>query len=121
MYLKWLIDWRTASSNSIGPGMSRAGWSGWFDIFFVVVLSLLVCCCAERSAEKGVLSGGSGCPGRCLEINESLEVGDASVRGSKWSRFRRRAASVTLYETLSLKGLREPLDEDIGCIEENDL
>lgn len=26
------MDWRTASSNSIGPGMSRAGWGGWEDI-----------------------------------------------------------------------------------------
>ena len=30
--LKWLMDCRTASSNSMGPGMSKAGCSGWDDI-----------------------------------------------------------------------------------------
>lgn len=31
-YLKWLIDWRTSSSNSIGPGMRSAGCSGCLDM-----------------------------------------------------------------------------------------
>lgn len=40
IYLKWLIDCRTASSNSIGPGMSNAGCSGCVDIFGAVELEL---------------------------------------------------------------------------------
>lgn len=32
VYLKWLIDWRTASSNSMGPGMSSAGCAACVDI-----------------------------------------------------------------------------------------
>lgn len=32
-HLKWLVEPRTASSNSIGPGISRVGCSAWLDIF----------------------------------------------------------------------------------------
>jgi hypothetical protein len=32
VYLKWLIDCRTASSNSMGPGMRRAGCAGCDDM-----------------------------------------------------------------------------------------
>jgi hypothetical protein len=34
-YLKWLIDWSTASSNSIGPGMSRVArsWAAMLTFF----------------------------------------------------------------------------------------
>ena len=30
--LKWLMDWRTASSNSMGPGIRSVLWAGCDDI-----------------------------------------------------------------------------------------
>lgn len=33
---KWLMACRTASSNSMGPGMSRAGCGAWLDMAAVV-------------------------------------------------------------------------------------
>jgi hypothetical protein len=80
-HLKWLMDWRTASSSSIGPGMSRVGCSAWEDMFGDgVVLNRLAAGAGEamlrvRSIEKGVLSGRGGLRSRCLEIKESLSCG----------------------------------------------
>jgi hypothetical protein len=86
---------RTASSNSIGPGMSSAGCDGWFDIFFggsgasfftSATSFLTSCTCtffggdgrmrlpfsssgrALRSVEKGVFSSRKGFESKCLEI-----------------------------------------------------
>jgi hypothetical protein len=53
-YLKWLIDWRTASSNSIGPGMSKVGC----DILTVsfesveLVFNLLTCWFGEMTVSR---------------------------------------------------------------------
>lgn len=47
-HLKWLMDWRTASSNSMGPGISKVGCSGWVDILDdEEELSRLVCAGGE--------------------------------------------------------------------------
>lgn len=36
------MDWRTASSNSMGPGIRREGWAGWDDILGDVLDA--ICC-----------------------------------------------------------------------------
>lgn len=46
--LKWLMDWRTASSNSIGPGMRRVGCSGCDDMVVEAVEDLLTGVCGRR-------------------------------------------------------------------------
>ena len=77
--------WRTASSNSMGPGINRAGCSAWFDMVAVVFLlsstlrgvdrvigeygmSSFVADC--RSVEKGVLICRTGLCSRCREIRD---------------------------------------------------
>lgn len=35
------MAWRTASSNSIGPGMSKVGWSGCVDMVALCALLLV--------------------------------------------------------------------------------
>jgi hypothetical protein len=105
--LKWLIDWRTASSNSIGPGISKVGWSGWADILGAgEVLNRLVCATGssrfrDRSMEYGVLSGSGGLKSRCLEIKDSLSCG-ATMEIAGYSR--RRRATVTSRSRYHPKG-----------------
>jgi hypothetical protein len=80
-YLKWLIDWRTASSNSIGPGISKVGCSGWLDILdfselWELELNRRGCGVGgsildARSVENGVLIGSGGRGSRCLDMRES--------------------------------------------------
>jgi len=91
------MELRTASSNSMGPGMSSAACGGWLDIFFggsgtLFLISLisfltsltsaftsstflgnmrLPCSSsmrAVRSVEKGVFNSRNGFASKCLEI-----------------------------------------------------
>lgn len=97
-YLKWLMDWSTASSNSMGPGIIRAAWGGCDDIAAGVLASASNsdCCsssvlrrrtfpssssgCAVRSVEKGVLSSRNGFLDRCPEKRLSREEAREEAR-----------------------------------------
>lgn len=101
VYLKWLIDCRTASSNSMGPGIINAGCCGWLDIFlgtsgsslassffsvsnsffFLIRLPCSSSRCADRSVEKGVLSSRDGLGSKCLANCERREVADVADVG----------------------------------------
>jgi hypothetical protein len=86
------MDWRTASSNSIGPGMSRVGWDGWLDILagassamagsdgFGAALAWSSSRMALRSVEKGVLSSRNGRASRCPEKRPRRAVGREGAR-----------------------------------------
>lgn len=92
------MEWRTASSNSIGPGMSNVGCSGWFDILGVgEELKGLIWVAGNEmprdlSTEYEVLGGSGGLRSRCLEIKESLSCG-ATMEIAGYNR--RRRATVT--------------------------
>ena len=100
-YPKCAMDCKTASSNSIGPGMSNVGWSAWCDILtssslagfagvmglrWIGVYSTSSKGWADLSLEKGVLRGSGGRFSRCLEIRDNLACGGArlgeGMRGS---------------------------------------
>lgn len=85
----------------MGPGIIRAGWGGWFDIFFGISgsgsgslalgggdggegglrSSFAVPCSssrwAERSVEKGVLSSRNGFESKCREMRLRRDAGEA--------------------------------------------
>jgi hypothetical protein len=58
------MDSRTASSNSMGPGMSSAGWAFWVDIFFGTTGSV-VFAGAEVSVGVGACTYGCACACAC--------------------------------------------------------
>ena len=73
------MDWRTASSTSIGPGMSNAGWSGWLDIFPDSWEAKLIRRALgtseitfDLSMDFGALTSVGSRGSNCLDINESL-------------------------------------------------
>ena len=95
-HLKCPIDCNTSSSNSIGPGISRAGCSACLDIFssfavgsdtdgdrFMGVYSRSSDSFESLSVEKGVLISSCGLCSRCLEMRESLARGGARAKGGR--------------------------------------
>ena len=126
--------WRTASSNSMGPGISRAGCSGCFDMlasFFFLSsmiwgvdrvtglygMSSLVSEC--RSVEKGVLICRTGLCSRCREIRDrrclarGVARADDGMRGLPATPRQineHNAASVTIWRTSTGRNFKEPGD-----------
>lgn len=43
------MDWRTASSNSMGPGIRRAGWGAWLDIVVAAGFDRLPSSCRDTA------------------------------------------------------------------------
>jgi len=120
------MDCRTASSNSMGPGMSKAGCSACFDMLAVfglsegrgVVFNGVVDCGSEcLSVLKGVLISRTGLCSRCREIRDNrclAERGVARVEGGVRGRSprlkERNAATVQddvlgIWEERGLKGV----------------
>ena len=86
------MAWRTASSNSIGPGMSSDGCSGWFDMLAGIsgafstasrsggflegmIFPRSSTSRALRSVEKGVFSSKKGFDPNWLEKRSRRAVG----------------------------------------------
>lgn len=70
------MDCKTASSNSIGPGMSRVGWSGWDDILAGCEEDSLRIWTGdtERLRDTGEVGAGRE-PDRCWFINDKRDEG----------------------------------------------
>lgn len=91
------MEVRTASSNSMGPGMSSAGWGAWFDIFFGSSGIIFLTSCTTfltgafwsrfmrfpcsssqwelRSDENGVFNSRKGFgESKCLEMRSSRDL-----------------------------------------------
>lgn len=74
------MDWRTSSSNSMGPGMRRVGCSGCEDMLRCDDDESRRVCIERVLAEMDITEGGP--PERCCEIRDNRVEG---LDDDRWS------------------------------------